>query len=71
MTERELKKRPTAAKQVETTDDTDIDSDGAAAAGAKGQNMKNELDGILDEIDQVIEENAEEFVHNYVQKGGE
>jgi ubiquitin-like protein Pup len=25
----------------------------------------------LDEIDEVLEENAEEFVRNYVQKGGE
>ncbi len=29
------------------------------------------LDGILDQIDEVLEENAEEFVKNYVQKGGE
>ena len=29
------------------------------------------LDGLLDEIDSVLEENAEEFVRNYVQKGGE
>jgi prokaryotic ubiquitin-like protein Pup len=25
----------------------------------------------LDEIDEVLEDNAEEFVRNYVQKGGE
>ncbi|GBD83722.1 prokaryotic ubiquitin-like protein Pup [bacterium BMS3Abin02] len=30
-----------------------------------------EIDGLLDEIDEVLEENAEEFVKNYVQKGGE
>jgi ubiquitin-like protein Pup len=29
------------------------------------------LDDLLDEIDEVLEENAEEFVRNYVQKGGE
>lgn len=29
------------------------------------------LDDLLDEIDSVLEENAEEFVRNYVQKGGE
>ena len=28
-------------------------------------------DGLLDEIDSVLEENAEEMVKNYVQKGGE
>ncbi len=31
----------------------------------------DEIDDLLDEIDTVLEENAEEFVRNYVQKGGE
>lgn len=30
-----------------------------------------DVDDILDEIDSVLEENAEEFVRSYVQKGGE
>ena len=30
-----------------------------------------DLDGILDEIDDVLEINAEEFVASYIQKGGE
>ena len=29
------------------------------------------LDDLLDEIDEVLETNAEEFVKSYVQKGGE
>lgn len=29
------------------------------------------IDDLLDEIDTVLEENAEEFVKNYVQKGGQ
>jgi ubiquitin-like protein Pup len=29
------------------------------------------VEAILDEIDEVLEENAEEFVRSYVQKGGE
>jgi len=29
------------------------------------------IDDLLDEIDSVLEENAEEFIKNYVQKGGE
>lgn len=32
---------------------------------------KEEIDAVLDEIDNVLEENAEEFVRNYVQKGGQ
>jgi ubiquitin-like protein Pup len=33
--------------------------------------LKHELDEILDGIDELLEENAEEFVKGYVQKGGE
>ena len=33
--------------------------------------IKDELDDLLDEIDDVLETNAGEFVKNYVQKGGE
>lgn len=37
------------------------------------QESKNreDLDRLIDEIDEVLEENAEEFVRSYVQKGGE
>lgn len=35
------------------------------------QAIKDELDELLDEIDSVLEVNAEEFVRSYVQKGGE
>ena len=30
-----------------------------------------DIDKLIDEIDEVLEENAEEFVRSYVQKGGE
>lgn len=33
--------------------------------------IKTDLDSILDQIDAVLEENAEEFVKSYVQKGGQ
>ena len=42
-----------------------------ADATAKGEKLKEEMDEILDEIDSVLEENAEEFIKSYVQKGGE
>ena len=38
---------------------------------SKGEQLKADLDDLLDEIDEVLEENAEEFVRNYFQKGGE
>jgi len=37
----------------------------------KGEKLKKDIDDVLDKIDDILEENAEEFVTNYVQKGGE
>lgn len=36
-----------------------------------GKKLKEDIDKLVDEIDEVLEDNAEEFVKNYVQKGGE
>lgn len=47
------------------------DDAGQVTAASKGEKLKEEMDDILDEIDSVLEENAEEFVKSYVQKGGE
>ena len=33
--------------------------------------LDDDVDAILDEIDEVLESNAEEFVKGFVQKGGE
>jgi prokaryotic ubiquitin-like protein Pup len=49
----------------------DGDEAGQVESTAKGEKLKEEMDDILDEIDSVLEENAEEFVKSYVQKGGE
>ena len=35
------------------------------------EEITEDVDDLLDEIDSVLEENAEEFVKGYVQKGGE
>jgi len=36
-----------------------------------GKKLKEDIDKLVDEIDDVLEKNAEEFVKNYVQKGGQ
>jgi ubiquitin-like protein Pup len=51
-------------------DQTDPDA-GQVSSTSKAAELKEEMDDILDEIDSVLEENAEEFVKSYVQKGGE
>lgn len=38
---------------------------------AADEDQMEKIDDLLDEIDSVLEENAEEFVKNYVQKGGQ
>ena len=50
------------------TDDTDVDDLAPSEAGSR---IKAELDDLLDEIDDVLETNAEDFVKSYIQKGGE
>ena len=43
----------------------------AAVREASVKKIKAELDELLDEIDDVLETNAEDFVKSYIQKGGE
>ena len=50
--------------------DTSIDEEGVSTNQVNSE-LANELDGLLDEIDSVLETNAEEFVKSYVQKGGQ
>jgi ubiquitin-like protein Pup len=38
---------------------------------AEAKDRTKDTDELLDEIDQVLEANAEEFVRGFVQKGGE
>jgi len=45
--------------------------DGTKKMAKKGEDLKGEMDALVDDIDAVLEENAEEFVKNYVQRGGQ
>ncbi|MCS5688960.1 MAG: ubiquitin-like protein Pup [Actinomycetota bacterium] len=63
MAEREQRRRGAPRSEEPEVDE--------AATNETGQELKAELDDLLDEIDDVLETNAEEFVKNYVQKGGE
>jgi ubiquitin-like protein Pup len=66
MAEREQKKKPTA-----TREEAVVEEDVTSPENRQGEKIKAELDDLLDEIDEVLEENAEEFVRAYVQKGGQ
>ncbi|EOD68224.1 MULTISPECIES: ubiquitin-like protein Pup [Amycolatopsis] len=52
--------------------DSDEEFEDTGAAGQeRREKLGEDVDTILDEIDDVLEENAEDFVRAYVQKGGE
>ncbi len=51
-------------------EDDDLDA-GAGAGQERREKLSAETDDLLDEIDDVLEENAEDFVRAYVQKGGQ
>lgn len=61
--------------QEHTTKQGGGDDDESGAADAAGQERREKLAAdtvdILDEIDDVLESNAEDFVRAYVQKGGQ
>ncbi len=52
-------------------DDEPDDVDAPEPAAAAPAEQTSEIDDILDEIDGVLESNAEEFVRGFVQKGGQ
>ncbi len=50
---------------------TEVHDDTPTRGEAERQHLKDELDELLDEVDAVLEENAEAFVRSFVQKGGQ
>jgi prokaryotic ubiquitin-like protein Pup len=65
MAERERKQKPAPKEREEVADEE------VAASSERGEKLKEDIDDLLDEIDSVLEDNAEEFVRSYVQKGGQ
>ncbi len=63
MAEREQKKK------VEQRDE--VTADEMPANSESGEKLKSDMDDLLDEIDEVLETNAEDFVKSYIQKGGQ
>jgi len=62
--EREQIRKPAPARRSDEVEE-------APATTSQGDKIKAELDDLLDEIDDVLETNAEDFVKSYIQKGGE
>ncbi len=57
-------KRPVSIEETKKTEDKPIDK-------KKAEKLKNDMDKLIDEIDDILEEKSEEFIESYVQRGGE
>ena len=64
MAEREQKKQNAPQKETEEVAD-------APQGSERGEEIKADIDDLLDEIDDVLETNAEDFVKSFIQKGGQ
>ena len=60
-------KQPRRSSQDETATEEVVESDVAE----RKEMIDEDVDAILDEIDEVLETNAEDFVKSFIQKGGE
>lgn len=52
-------------------EDVQVEDSVDTATAERHEKMSGDIDAILDDIDEVLEENSEEFVRQYVQKGGQ
>lgn len=61
--QKQVGRRGQEAEETTAQESTDVQE--------RHEKLSQDVDAILEEIDEVLEENAEEFVRSYVQKGGE
>jgi ubiquitin-like protein Pup len=59
--------QPRTSSQEETATEEVTETDVAE----RKETIDEDVDAILDEIDEVLESNAEDFVKSFIQKGGE
>jgi ubiquitin-like protein Pup len=62
---RQQQSRRRERDRTEALEETD------ARPAHRSEAVRDDLDDLLEEIDEVLEQNAEEFVKAYVQKGGQ
>lgn len=60
-------------KQPRRSGEADEAAEAAPETGVaeRKEALDDDVDAILDEIDEVLESNAEDFVKSFIQKGGE
>jgi len=60
-------KQPRKSSQEDTATEEVVESDVAE----RKEMIDEDVDAILDEIDEVLDTNAEDFVKSFIQKGGQ
>jgi ubiquitin-like protein Pup len=60
-----------ATRSTEEVEEVEEDAQAAGDLKERHEKLSDDVDSVLDEIDDVLEENAEDFVRSFVQKGGE
>jgi ubiquitin-like protein Pup len=58
-------------RQHAESDETEVSTQSESDLAERHEKLSEDVDAILDEIDEVLETNAEEFVRSFVQKGGQ
>ena len=54
-----------------TEDQESVEATSESAVAERKEQLDEDIDAILDEIDEVLESNAEDFVKSFIQKGGQ
>ncbi|MEO9137645.1 MAG: ubiquitin-like protein Pup [Jatrophihabitans sp.] len=57
--------------QRQQDDEVETTAEASADVAERHEKLTEDVDAILDEIDNVLETNAEDFVRAFVQKGGQ
>ena len=60
-----------ASKRSAEADEVVAEDVKASDVQERHEKLSDDVDALLDDIDEVLEENAEEFVRGYIQKGGQ
>jgi ubiquitin-like protein Pup len=61
------------SNQIKRTrrDEDQVEQDNTGTSTRNNAELDSDVDSLLDEIDEILEVNAEDFVKSFVQKGGQ
>ncbi|MEY9835337.1 ubiquitin-like protein Pup [Streptacidiphilus sp. P02-A3a] len=60
-----------ANRSSEEVEETEVEANEASDLKERKAKLDDDVDAVLDDIDEILESDAESFVRSYVQKGGE